>query len=696
MFAPSLALLAMLCGCPHGERPVAPARPRGTPETLEPAPRTAAEPAPEQWWTEQPPARWTTAPIAVATPAGPQTPPAAPTLVELRPRGRVDELSVSPNGALWITTDEAESFRADAFGDPWRPGTLDCTGADGRRAKCSRITFFTDRIAIATGYVGRGLDEYFLTENAGQSWERRSFGDPSAIDGQWIYDVHTTARGEAWMSGSHGRLHYSPDFGRTWTVRATPFDQSSRLHRLFMSGQRGIAGALGNAIKVTGDGGRTWTPIETPLDQRATSGAAPDPHEDDRIENVAIFGDWLLAQHSRHVYATPRATIRWRPVANATLSAFQSDREGRHLFALTNNREVVTLDRQLAATPIRGARVANPAIDLHVEGSVLYVLDESLGLTRVDARGARFTALLTQGDGPQEIASVRRAGDRLWGISPHGIYSSDDGGTRWRLRHSSERRWIGLAARGPDDLLVWDVSGTTEHFDARTSRLRPVAPLANAHVTAIVIRADRWIAFGGDQQHGQAWLSPDTGAAWSLLDRWTGPSARDAYPLPDGTTVFWSHDNTLRRTPATTPPTPAVPAPADRVELPTSTTLYFSDPAHGFIHGYIHHMGDHAWATRNAGTSWTPVPADAFPYLLVVPYRTGALAISGRSFSYEDTNRRELHYLEGTTRRLVHRSPEQITDVSISPTGQILLELDPDPETFDDSTGKHWLELRAD
>jgi hypothetical protein len=123
-----------------------------------------------------------------------------------------------------------------------------------------------------------------------------------------------------------------------------------------MAGRRGLAGALGNQLKRTDDGGRTWTAIATPLDQRATTGAVGEVHGDDRIENVALFGDWLLVQQNERVYASPRADdIRWRPLAG--LVAFECDREGRHVFAVTRDRAVVGLDRALAAMKIRGARL---------------------------------------------------------------------------------------------------------------------------------------------------------------------------------------------------------------------------------------------------------------------------------------------------------------------------------------------------
>jgi photosystem II stability/assembly factor-like uncharacterized protein len=674
-----LGLLGLLgLGCaqpPPPARPEAPPGPRAAPTTV---------PARGRWATGVP-EPWTTAPIGA--PAA-TAPPDAGRLVELRVDGTVKELSVAPGGALWLTTDRGRAYRSDGFGAPWQPAALDCVGADGRRAPCDRVTFFTDRAAVATGYIGARIDEYYVTDSGGRTWERRSFGGPDHADGQWIYDVFATAGGEAWMGGSHGYLLHSADFGRTWTRRAAPFDRSHRLARIFMAGRRGLAGALGNQLKRTDDGGRTWTALPTPLDQRATTGAVGEAFGDDRIENVALFGEWMLVQQNERVYASPRAAARWRPLAG--LVAFACDRDGRRVFAVTRERGVVALDRALAPTRLDGVRLRSPVLDLHVEGDALYVLDEALGLHRIAPAGARFTALLTRGDGPRSIFAVRRAGDRLWGISPHGIYASDDGGARWQLRHASERRWLGLAARAPGELLVWDDAGAVERFDDRAGRLQPVPELAGTRVHAVVARGDRWLALGAGEQGGEVWRSTDAGAAWTVLDRGSGAPAREAYPLTDARTLLWTSDHRLRGVPG---PEGSHAAPSEPVQLLGRAALYFVDPRRGFLRGYLHHGGDRAWATEDGGATWEPVARDEFPYLLVVPYRDGALAVVGDSFSSAEDDRRELHLLAGGARSVVHRADVAVSDVSVDPDGRILLELDPEPDSDDDGAGKRWVEL---
>jgi hypothetical protein len=185
-----LGLLTGLMGIGCAQ-PQPPARPGPPPEPRAPPADVAGPRAGRSAWATGVPAEWTTAPIGAA--GSTAAPPAAPRLVELRLEGTVRELSVAPGGGLWLTTDTGHAYRSDAFGEPWRPAALDCVGADGRRAPCDRVTFFTDRAAIATGYIGRRLDEYYVTDSGGRTWERRSFGGPDSADGQLIYDVFATA-----------------------------------------------------------------------------------------------------------------------------------------------------------------------------------------------------------------------------------------------------------------------------------------------------------------------------------------------------------------------------------------------------------------------------------------------------------------------------------------------------------------------
>ena len=175
----------------------------------------------------------------------------------------------------------------------------------------------------------------------------------------------------------------------------------------------------------------------------------------------------------------------------------------------------------------------------------------------------------------------------------------------------------------------------------------------------------------------QSWVSNDRGGAWELLDQWEGTPARDAVVMPDGGVMSWNWDGSVRHDGRVTP--------VVDVELPCCSSTNATD---GFLRGYVHHAGDHAWATHDGGASWAPLDAGSFPYAQVVPFGDDALGLVGSSCSYEETNRRQLHLLRGLQHQLVYTAPEAISDISVDPAGRVLVELDPDPESFDDSTGR--------
>lgn len=620
--------------------------------------------------------------------------------VELHASGRVREISVSPSGASWLMDSDGPSYRADSFDGLWSRGPLDCTTLVrfSRSGQCDRVTFFTDRVAIATGYVGQDSDEYFWTGDAGRTWERRKFGAR-----EWIYDVFATARGEAWMGGSRGSVYYSRDAGRTFTRISQPYDDAARMHRIFMTaGGHGLAGALGNELKVTRDAGRTWTAIATPIDQRATSGAKFAEHSPQKdIQNVAFFhGQWLVQQNDA-VFASPDSTpVRWRRVG--TLVAFEADRDGSAAFGVERDGRFVRIDASLALAPIPGARLRGALEDLHVEGGVLHALDDSLGLYRADAQGARFSMPQSDGDAAASLTMVRRAGDELWGVTPHGLYASVDGGATWGLEQVSATALVGLEARSADEIFVWDARGEASIFEARTRHLTAVRSLAGAPVgRLVVVDPGLWLVLDRASPQVGAWRSEDRGASWTPLDSWKGAPAIAAATSPDHDVLLWLADNTVRRVklPVSTGVLAGVPAPRVRsvpvaaLHVVCCTSVYFADADHGLLRGSVHHLGDHVWATQDGGARWSEADAAALPYTRVVPFRGEALAVAART-GEDDEGERDLYLLQGPNRRLIYRATEQISEVSVDPAGNVLIELDPTPETFDDTSGRHWLALR--
>jgi hypothetical protein len=140
---------------------------------------------------------------------------------ELQIHGRVDELSLSPAGRIWLTTAAGRTHFADKLGGDWKQGTLLLASPDSWSGmSIGRISFLDADTAIATGYLGttRGAqDTLYRTTDAGLTGQPVKFGR-----GEWIYDVFTNEAGEAWMGGSSGASCTPPTQAGPGTRAAPP------------------------------------------------------------------------------------------------------------------------------------------------------------------------------------------------------------------------------------------------------------------------------------------------------------------------------------------------------------------------------------------------------------------------------------------------------------------------------------------
>lgn len=78
-------------------------------------------------------------------------------------RGRMNEISVSPNGRIWLTTLLGDLYYANAPGTDWHYGSLtgevkrkdekDYWKIDFRAPDLDRITFFNNDTAILSGFI---------------------------------------------------------------------------------------------------------------------------------------------------------------------------------------------------------------------------------------------------------------------------------------------------------------------------------------------------------------------------------------------------------------------------------------------------------------------------------------------------------------------------------------------------------------
>lgn len=574
--------------------------------------------------------------------------------VELELEGRIERLSVAPDGRVWLASYMGNTYTADRIDGDWRYGPIqnrDTTGLD-LGPPLEAVSFFTPDTAFIWGHIvgGEQFDEgsVYRTTDGGATWDTVPAGNTG-----WIQDAFVLPSGEAWMGGSSGNVLYSLDYGATWRERAKLFDQ--HVMGLYFDGAgNGVAGSLGNALKLTRDGGTTWRALPTPQDQRRYAR----PHgsgEKDRIERVALFGGFVLAAQGGDVFGTRAERTDWKPLPGGPHPLFAVDRERGRVVAVTRAGRVEWFDSTLR--PVRAAPgvLRAPAQDLVARGGQAYVLDVHSALYQSDGRSWTRSFPLTSAHPLRRLSHVREHAGRLWGVSRHHIYTSEDEGRGWTRRGDTGFPIRDFAIRDSTRILLWDGHGSNAEFDLRSGVLAPVAALNGDDVVEIVRRGDLWVAYGGKQyesagrvevsrtfgpgefagtrDYGFVYVSRDRGASWERADRWAAGGVAQLFLHPDGGMVLFSYLGSVRsvaRVGGTYVPRDllrAGPTTWNRVPyVETALGAWFPDRLNGYVSGNIHNVGFKAYRTRDGGRSWVEVSRAEFPYVQVLPAGNGYVA----------------------------------------------------------------------
>jgi photosystem II stability/assembly factor-like uncharacterized protein len=550
---------------------------------------------------------------------------------ELVIEGRVDELSLSPDGRIWLASAMGEVYAGDSIHADWRRVVRRDTTEDllGSGQTFSRVTFFDADTGIITGMIRAdslsiGGDAYLRTTDGGASWKTLRIPDD-----QWIY--HVFVRGhQAWMGGSSGSFLYSGDAGRSWRRVSQPFDGSSRLHRIFMEDDRsGIIGALGNAIRITRDGGVSWTALPTPLDQKLIPATRGEDHSDHRIEDLAYFGTSILAGQDGKVFVSRRDRTAWRELPGGMVT-FAVDANGQVGYAVDTARHVFRFGPELRPVRISPTPLRAQVQHLAVHGAAAYLLDAEGALHRIDPRVTTSGYPRSRQPGRLPIVRVRRHAGILWGATRNHLYRSDDGQS-WDLVGSAPFSIAGMAPRSPASILLWDGHGANAEMDTRTRAVVPVAALAGWDVVGVVEAPGLWVAYGGRQyetaervevaqtfaggqfrgsrEHGFVLVSRDRGATWRRVDEWPNTGVASVFVHEDGALTLFSYLGGVRRLSAGTytAETRLAASGVARESVPyvqTVGALYFEDADNGWVDGWIHHVGDKRFTTRDGGRSW--------------------------------------------------------------------------------------------
>lgn len=584
---------------------------------------------------------------------------------ELDIHGRVDEISVAPTGRVWITTATGGNYSAARIDGDWREGGIggQYSESHGRSVRfgpgMQRIDFFNDTIGFAWGHTSdhkRKIVQVIRTRNGGESWEQVEVGPGSMINAAFA-----APGGNAWLGVTApdwqgpGRIFHSADFGTTWTQLEPLPPIKSPISIIFMeNSSEGFLGELNNGIYRTSDGGRTWDRIPTPQQQGAYG---KDWRRDSfaRVHELVPFGDWLLINQDGRVFATRRDPVHWKSIANINLYHFVLDRSTDRLFAVDDSLRIVELDRELGARRISNAVLAAPPRSLSAMSGRVYAMDLEGRLYTIDHSGSTSTFPLTS-DGPtRPMTQVRMGEGDLWGSTGRGIYSSADTASTWFRIPYDAATVRGLRVRNAEEAFVWDGRGVNTIVNRRTGTTNVVADLIERDVIDVVEHGGRWYAYGGlqhesarrievartffsgefrgSQDHGFVYVSSDQGKTWALIDRWPEGGVMKLFIHPSGHLTLQSYTGSLRQVRRTGNGYQAenllLAGAENREKVPYvehGFSLYFADDTTGYIGGWIHHVGDRYFRTRDGGRSWEAVEENDFPYKSPMPWGEGYFA----------------------------------------------------------------------
>ncbi|HEY3175423.1 MAG TPA: hypothetical protein VGK94_06620 [Candidatus Polarisedimenticolia bacterium] len=633
--------------------------------------------------------------------------------------GGVDELSMTPSGQLWLSTRAGHVYFASDLAGDWRESSLNLDAGEllSVRHSIDRISFFTDKVGFASGWISAEeygpQDKVYRTSDGGASWQLVDFGEP-----EWIYDVFSNEGGQAWMGGSEGSFLYTDDFGKTWTRRGRPF-KSMRTHVIYMQDSSvGVVGALGNGIKLTRNNGKSWKELATPLDQKKYA-AADDDGSDHRITRIGIFKGRLFVRQDGQVFHSLLEPIEWNRCSNPGLIDFRVDQATQRLVGITEDRIVVELDERLDSHVLSAEPIKAWPTDIKLVKDNVYVLDTNRGIYEITAGGMRFSYPLTTVGPRKTVDVVRKYGDCLWGTTEHHVYMSKDLGETWCRVGQVAFSIREFVAKSREQIVLWDGHGNTALFDRRSAKVEKLVGLGDDDVIEIVQGRGVWVAFGGMQYEttyrievartyfsgqfrgskprGFVYVSRDTGSTWTKIDEWEKGGVTRVFIAPEGDIYLLSYLGSVRRLSprdGAYQPTDLILATAEnRNSVPyveQANAFYFADRNTGYIGGWIHHLGNWYFETEDGGRTWKRIEEARFPYM-------GLVHAGGSYLAFTPST---LVRLEGRTQvpfpsatRLVAEHGGGITDVSVDEDTRPLLEVSTTGPGGYRDTKKRWFVL---
>lgn len=352
---------------------------------------------------------------------------------ELDIQGRVNEISVSPDEKLWLVTAIGNTYYTDNIDSNWHYGKplfeKDTNVFSLHNPFLERISFFNKDTAIMTGYISGSKEKYekngyYLTKDAGKTWELLDFGGDS-----WIYNVFINKRGNAWMGGSSGEIYFSKDFGQHWEKLNSPYNSSSRMNSIFMlNSTTGISGALNNGIYTTANNWKSNKKIKTHYDQKKYRSS--NEYSDHRIEKVLIWNNYFVVNQNGYIYYTESDNIDWKSFPIKVYD-FELDNDSKNIFVISDSLKIFSFTSPTKFQPLTEKGLSSYPIDIKAVNGSLFIVSNDYQVYKISTNGMKQAIPYTTDKKIEEPRIVKQGTKIVWGINRNQIYLADNNEREW-------------------------------------------------------------------------------------------------------------------------------------------------------------------------------------------------------------------------------------------------------------------------
>lgn len=387
---------------------------------------------------------------------------------ELDVVGRINEISVSPDGKIWLTTAVGKTYYCNHIDSVWHYGTPLYFSSDlffDYGPDLDRITFFNKDTAILTGYISFDKeriikDGYYLTKDGGQTWELRNYGGDS-----WIYSIHNDQKGNAWMGGKNKELYFSNDFGMTWKTKKLPYKYSDRTYGIFMSDPlNGIASSDNNEILITDNNWKSAKKIITPLDQKKCKEDVPLGHVDSRISKIVIWKNYIVVNQSSQIFYTEKNLIDWK-VFPVKIVDFELDVESQLLYVVSDSLNVFSFSDPEHFQLIKDEKLLDYPLNMKVSNGSLYIITYDKHIYKINKKEMKSTLLFTTDHSIPDPSFIVRGkklawganGDpKGWGINGKHLYILDYNELDWYRENVFDFDICSILLQNDSVAILWD------------------------------------------------------------------------------------------------------------------------------------------------------------------------------------------------------------------------------------------------